>query len=45
VQSAFLIDHFFTAVTTDLFGTATLAIYLPARAAMAVDPVQALKYD
>jgi predicted permease len=35
----------FLAVAIGLFAAATLATYLPARAAMAVDPVEALKYD
>ncbi|MFL6465284.1 MAG: ABC transporter permease, partial [Bryobacteraceae bacterium] len=35
----------FVAVAIGLLGTGLLATYLPARAAMVVDPVQALKYD
>jgi ABC-type antimicrobial peptide transport system permease subunit len=35
----------FGGVAVGLFGIAALATYLPARAAMAVDPVQVLKYD
>jgi len=35
----------FLVVAIGLFATATLATYLPARAAMAVDPVRTLKYD
>jgi ABC-type lipoprotein release transport system permease subunit len=35
----------FAGVAVGLFGIAALATYLPARAAMAVDPVQVLKYD
>ena len=35
----------FAAVGIGLFGTATVATYLPARVAMTVDPIQALKYD